>query len=425
MRLITSRRRFLGGTSASLLAAPFLRLLNGEALASGAAPKRLVVFFSPNGTIPEYLWPQGTEHQFSFPSGSILEPLAPHQDDLIVLKGLQFYNADNHEGGMASMLTNGGGSATQTGNKSLDQLVAEQISAGCRFPSLELGVHTSAWGGTVQTRMSYAGSGIYVTPDDSPNNVYQRMFGELLVSEEEASKRRTRRQMILDNSREEIGALSARLGAEERIKLDAHLSSLEQLESSINAIPECAPSLAPEGLVTYNNDHFPAITAAQMDLAVTALACDMTRVVSLQLSHTVGPTVFTWLGIHEGHHSLSHAADANVAQVLEYVQCERWYAEQFSTLLSLLKNQPDPESGGSLLDTTLVLWAQELGDGRMHVCTDVPFVLAGGGAFEMGRFLDLGSTNHVHLLISIAQAFGLSLTTFGDPQAGSGPLAVL
>ena len=111
MKLLTSRRKFLGGTCASLLAEPFLRLL-----ASGATPKRLVVFFSPNGTIPEYLWPEGTEHQFSFPSGSILEPLAPHQDDLIVLKGLQFYNADNHEGGMASMLTNGGGGSTQTGN---------------------------------------------------------------------------------------------------------------------------------------------------------------------------------------------------------------------------------------------------------------------------------------------------------------------
>ena len=425
MYIKRSRRHFLGGVSTSLLAAPFIRLLNGEALADEGGPKRLVVFFSPNGTIHQHLWPEGTEQQFSFPEGSILEPLSDHKEDLIILKGLNLYNADNHEGGMAAMLTNGGGSGTETNNGSLDQLIAAQIGNGYRFPSLELGVQTSAWGGTVQTRMSYSGSGIFVTPDDSPNNVYQRMFGELLVGEVEATKRRQRRQLILDRSKEELQTLSTRLGTEERIKLEAHIASLHQLENTVNSVSQCSPTIAPDGLVTYNNDHFPLLTTAQMELAVTALACDMTRVVSLQLSHTVGPTVFSWLGIQEGHHSLSHAADSNVQQVEDFVQCERWYATQFATLLDLLKNQPDPENGGSLLDSTLVVWAQELGDGRMHTCTEVPFVLAGGNAFSTGRYLDLEGSNHCHLLISIAQAFDLELSTFGDPNAGSGPLGVL
>ena len=425
MTFTSTRRRFIGGLASSLLASPFLRFLHNDALANENLPRRLVVFFTPNGTIHQHLWPQGNEHQFTFPQGSILEPLTPHQSDLIVLKGLNLYNADNHEGGMAAMLTNGGGAGTETNNRSLDQIIAEEISVGCRFPSLELGVQTSAWGGSVQTRMSYAGPGIFVTPDDSPSNVYQRMFGELLVGDAEALKRRQRRQHILDSSRQDLQHLSSRLGAEERIKLDAHLSSLEQLENTINAVPACSPSLAPEGLLNYDNDHFPQITTAQMELGVTALACDMTRVLSIQMSHTVGPTVFSWLGIQEGHHSLSHAASENVQQVEEYVQCERWYAEQFAHLITLLKERPDPETGGSLFDSTLVLWAQELGDGRMHTCTDVPFVLSGGGVFEAGRFLDVGSVNHSHLLVSIAQAFGLNLSSFGDPAAGFGPLGGL
>jgi hypothetical protein len=425
MALKSTRRRFIGGLSSSILASPFLRFLNQEALANEGIPKRLVVFFSPNGTIHEHLWPQGSEHQFEFMEGSILEPLSAHKEDLIVIKGLDLYNADNHEGGMAAMLTNGGGSGTETNNRSIDQIIAEHISMGSRFPSLELGVQTSAWGGTVQTRMSYSGEGMFVTPDDSPSNVYQRMFGELLVGEAEALKRKQRRQVILDRSKDDLQNLSVRLGTEERIKLEAHMSSLEQLENTINAVPTCAPSIAPEGLANYSNEHFPLITTAQMELAVTALACDMTRVISLQLSHTVGPTVFSWLGIQEGHHSLSHAATENIQQVEEYVQCERWYAEQFANLITLLKNRPDPETGGSLFDSTLVVWAQELGDGRMHTCTDVPFVLSGGGAFETGRFLDVGSTNHSHLLVSIAQSFGIPYSTFGNPAAGSGPLGEL
>ena len=61
----------------------------------------------------------------------------------------------------------------------------------------------------------------------------------------------------------------------------------------------------------------------------------------------------------------------------------------------------------------------------MHTCTDVPFVLSGGGVFETGRFLDVGSVNHSHLLVSIAQAFGLGISTFGNPASGSGPLGGL
>ena len=416
-----SRRSFLRGLAASSLTLPFTRLLNGTAHADEGVPKRLFIFFTPNGTIPNKLWPTGTQDNFSFNSGSIWEPLSTLKDDLVFIKGLEFYNATNHEAGMAAMLTNNGGSGTETNNYSLDQVIASHIGGSTRFSSLELGVQTSAWGGSSQTRMSYAGSGVYVTPDDNPSNVYQRMFGELLVGAEEATQRRTRRQSILDINRAQLGELRSRLGAEERIKLEAHTESLAQLENTINAVPQCAPSEAPDGLVTYNNEDFPDIAQAQMDLAVTALACDMTRVVSLQMSHTVGPPVYTWLGVNEGHHSLSHGADGTHAAT-DYVTCERWHSEQFASLIQKLKAQPDPESGGSLFDSTLVVWAKELGDGRMHICTDVPFVLGGGGAFTGGRYLDVGHAYHSKLLVSIAQAFGINIDTFGDPASGNGGL---
>ena len=164
-----------------------------------------------------------------------------------------------------------------------------------------------------------------------------------------------------------------------------------------------------------------------MDLAVTALACDMTRVATIQMSHTVGPTVFSWLGLSEGHHSLSHIDDSNPTGIDHYVQAEQWYSEQFSSLIQSLKSTPNPQNDGSLFDDTLIVWAQELGDGRMHVCTDVPFIIAGsaGGTFQTGRFLELGGQNHCHLLTSICQAFGLNNQTFGDPTAGTGGLAEL
>ena len=183
--------------------------------------------------------------------------------------------------------------------------------------------------------------------------------------------------------------------------------------------------ISPGSFSTTDNDVFPDTAAAQIDLAIQALACDATRVVSIQMSHTVGPVAFTWAGISEGHHTLSHASDTDSDSVDKFVACERWFAEQFAAIVQQLKETADPNTGAPLLDTTLVLWAKELGDGRLHTCVNVPWIMAGsgGGFFTPGRYLDLGGATHDAVLTSICQSFGLSNTTFGAGSAG--PLAVL
>ena len=422
-----TRRQFLAGLGATALAAPFTRLLTGTARADDAVARRLVIFTTPNGTVPSRLWPTGTETSWSFGANTALEPLAPIQDKVTVIRGLDFHSVSNHEGGMGAMLTNGGGANTATGGKSLDQFVAGQIGGATRFPSLELGVMTSIWGGGIQTRASYAGPGQYVTPDDNPVNVYQRMFGDLAGGAEEAAKLRARRQSILDIAGGELADLRDRVGAEERIKLEAHLDSIFAMEQALDTVTTCEPGLTPEfqgGVLA--NDNFPLVGAAHMDLAVTALACGMTNVVTLQWAHTVSPVVFSWLGLSEGHHTLSHSGDGNQSGVDNFIAAERWFAERFTELVQALDAMPDPEGGGSLLDTTVVLWAQEMGDGRLHVCDDVPFVLAGApDCFTPGRYLQLGSRSHAGLLVSVANAFGMNLETFGDPGAGSGGIEEL
>ncbi len=95
----STRRRFMknfGG--AAILASPFLSFLNGSGRADGEHnAQRLVVFFSPNGSILPHWRPSGTESSFSFPEGSILEPLAEWKDRLLVIDGLDFKGATNHE----------------------------------------------------------------------------------------------------------------------------------------------------------------------------------------------------------------------------------------------------------------------------------------------------------------------------------------
>jgi hypothetical protein len=157
---------------------------------------------------------------------------------------------------------------------------------------------------------------------------------------------------------------------------------------------------------------------------VAALACDVTRVASIQWSHTVGPTVFSWLGLEDGHHSLSHYDPSNPAAIADFIASERWYSERFAELLDRLAEMPEPGTTGSMLDHSLVLWSQELGDGRLHECKRVPFVLAGGagGHLNPGTYLDFGATPHQKLLVSVCQACGLTNQVYGDASHGVGGL---
>ncbi len=419
------RRSLLGGLGLGLVAAPFLNMLaTPRTRAAGPGARRLIVFFCPNGTVPQHWHPEGSGEDFSFAEGSILEPLTPIKDKLVVVGGLDFFGADNHEGGMTAMLTASGTASDESGGMSIDQYVASKIGQETRFASLEFGVQTSAWGASNQTRMSYSAPGVFVGPDDNPDSVYARLFGDFMGGDEAASALRARRQRVVDLLVDETTSLRTRLGSEERPKLDAHLEALARVEKGLMGVAGCGLPDPPASLGTNDNANFPAITTAQIDMMVTALACDMTRVASLQLSHTVSPTVPSWLNIAEGHHSLSHIDDSNVAGVLQFVAAERWFAEQFRYLIERLEETPEPDGQGSMLDNSLVLWPKEMGDARQHTCKGVPFVLAGSanGQLETGRYLEFAGESHGKLLVSVCQALGLDTQSFGNPSVGTGPL---
>jgi hypothetical protein len=424
MKRIT-RRAFGQWMGAGVLAGSFLRGLEGVAhAADNNHAKRLIVFFSPNGTIHSQWRPNGSGSNFDFPAGSVLEPLTPYKSDLIVVDGVNFFGTSNHEGGMAHMLTGGGSASTVGGGASIDQYVAQQIGGGTAFPSLELGVMTSAWGGGIQTRMSYSAPGTFVPPDDNPANVYQRLQSAVATpSDQGPSTLDIRRQSVLDLVQSELNVLRSSVGTTEAIKLDQHLESIKQLEVNLQSKGLCGAVSGPDALNAQSNDNFPAVSRAQMDLMVTALSCGMTRVASLQMSHTVSPVVFSWLGHTDGHHSLSHTGDENIAGVQAYTAAERWFASEFAWLLGRLSETPDIEYGGQLIDHTLVVWAQEMGDGRLHDCLSVPFVLAGAkNVLNSGQYLQFGGEPHQKLLVSICHALGIDTLTYGDPSHGAGPL---
>jgi hypothetical protein len=386
-----------------------------------AVAKRLVVFFSPNGTIHPFWRPQGADASFTFPAGSILEPLAPIQQDVVVCDGVDFVGFDNHAPGMRGMLTANGTTGGNTGGMSVDQLIATKLGV----KPLGFGVESGMWGANDQTRMSYASPSTYVDPEDDPVQMYQSLFAGANLSPTQAQALLARRKSILDAVTGDLAELRARVSTADQAKLDQHLTALRSTEQGVSSVAGCATPTAPTPVDKWANASFPAIGKAQMDLLVTALACGMTTVASIQWAFTVSPHVLTWAGVTQGHHDLSHSDDSNTAGVQDFVKAERWYASQFTYLVQQLKALPEPGGGtGTMLDNTLVVWVKELGDSRLHDGVSVPFVLAGraGGFLRTGRYLDFKGTSHQALLVSMCQAMGLDTQAFGDPAVSSGPL---
>lgn len=426
MAIRMSRRRVLTGAtslSAALIAAPFYRMLAApkRARAAGVA-KRIIFWFTPNGTVHAHWRPTGTETSFSFAPGSILEPLEAHKSQLLVLDGLNFERsrASNHEGGMEHMLTGGG-------NPSLDQFLATRIGADTPFASIELGVQTSAWGAGIQTRMSYNDAHVFVHPEDKPVEAYARIFGGApattdpgtgMAAEDPAQ---ARRRNVLDLVKGELTTLQRELGKDERDKLSAHLDALRTLERRLDgavSVGECGDLAAPTLSDSQSNGQFPAVGELQMDMLVAAAACDVSRVLSLQWSHTVSPAIFSWANVGEGHHELSHKDDGNTQGVADFVAAERWMSEQLALFLDKLAAVQEPDGSGSLLDTSTVVWVKELGDSRLHDFISVPFVIAGGGNgfWKPGRYLKYNAEPHQKLLVSLAQSVGVDIDSFGVPD---------
>lgn len=427
------RREFLRELGISAAALPFLTGL--PSITGAPAPQkrqRLVIMFSPNGTLPNEFWPDEQGAAFSFKS--ILKPLEAYKDRMLILHGVGNQvrgDGDNHMRGMSCLLTcdellkgnimgGGGNPAGWAGNISIDQEIKNHLQSRpetrTRFGSLEFGVavpdRADPW-----TRMCYAGANQPIAPMDDPHQVLKRVYGRMKDKESLVS--------ILDDVRADLKRVSSKLSARDKALLDQHMELVRGLEQDLEAadkagalnhpVPDVDPTLE---LV---NDNTPQISRIQIDLLVNSLANDMARVATLQYMRSVGMAQMRWLGVEEGHHSLSHDPDDNKDSYEKLKKINTWFAGEFAYMAKRLSETPEPAGEGSMLDNTLLVWTNELGKGNSHTLDNIPCVMVGGGfGFQMGRSMKFEKAAHNRLWMSIAQAMGHNLTTFGKAELCAG-----
>jgi hypothetical protein len=360
----------------------------------------------------------------------------------VLVEGMPTGNPNNGHGASDSLTGQGFGYYGQGVIKiSVDQFIAKKLVAGGinrPIASLLLGANTSDNGGISQF---YGGaSGGNLPTIGSPLSAFNTVFGGALPPGVSAAALLARRKSILDLVKNEAGTLKTSLGANEKSKLDAHLDSIRQLENKLNAAAPagngCMKPNAPGADTTMQYmgalDGCAANVLHQSIIA-SAFACDITRVACLEYGND---QVFkvnapgTGLPFDDQHGGFIHSgASSNFANLVKF---EAYLATQFVNIINLLKGFQDPEDASkTLFDTTLLVWARDMGDADQHNQQSMRFVLAGGTGGYLktaagGRYIR-STERHERILLNICEAMGItSFAGFGDPGltgAGKTPLA--
>jgi Protein of unknown function (DUF1552) len=456
-----NRRAVLRGAGSIAIALPWLEAMAGErraaAQSASGMAKRFVTIYQPGGTVRNKYTPTGTETDFKL--SPILSPLEPVKSKILVVDGLDMQCADQnklmveqHQGGITGMLTGAvqPGSGNYPKSPSIDQVLAAKLSAGKARNSIELAVRwaTGKSHGLIHpiNAFNFEAKSPFspIPPRIDPQQIFTDLFGRLMPggstgTDDSAALALQRKKSILDFVDRRYVALAAKLGSEDRIKLESHLEKIRVIEKSLDTLPPAMTSSCvvptkvdtsdynPKSGLSADNDGkvrdtetdaaIPKVGKFMMDMIVMALACDITGVATLQWSDTEAKHTFPWLNLSEHHHYYQHDGG------FKPVECEKictWYSEQHAYLLQQM--QAVDMGGHTLLDESVVFVGSELQDPPGHGKSNMPFLLAGGAGMRTGRWLKYGGLPHNRLLVSLLNLFGDTRTSFGDSRFADGAL---
>jgi hypothetical protein len=435
-KFVLSRRAMLRGVmggAAVALGLPTLEAMlnsHGTAYADGTPlPKRFVTWFFGNGVRLDRWTPpsQGEGYELT----EELAPLVNVREYCSILSGFSNkagYGRRGHHDGVAGCFSghpfieldpNGANYASKFGGPSVDQVAASLVGGNTYLSSLEVGVSkrvTTGEGPTLQY-LSHKGPDQPAPAEYNPQAVYQTLFGNFTPPDDPRGPLRVR---MLDAVRQDVLRLQKRVGKNDQERLDAHLTSIGQLEKQIQALPPVCT--VPGGPTETNedidgNEPLEAVSHAMADLLVAAFTCDVTRVASFQQSGSVGGTVYYMTGATTEEHGLSHEAGGQelIHQAVVFnIGC-------FAYLLERLK--ATPEGTGNLLDNSCILLGSDCAEGITHSSFDQPIIVAGGGGGLLKHpgihYRSSSDENTTDILVTCLQTLDPTVTEVGSAEGYS------
>jgi hypothetical protein len=424
------RRAVLRGAGVTM-ALPWLESLQAATTNTPAVfPKRFGVLFMGNGVNEDH-WSasgNGAEMQLS----KTLAVLEPIKHKINVIEGLYLKMATGqgiHPAQTGSLLS---GAVIQRGpiihaGTTIDQMIANRVGQDTAQQSLVLaceqpmtGYHETNFSMAYSSHISWQSSDSPV-----PNEVYPSLAWDSLFE----NRGSLRNLSILDRVKDRAGAMSRRISATDKSKLDEYLTSVREVERRIERTRE-TKATADDAAKGQNR---PALTMDRpanglpedlreharlmCDIIAIAFQTDKTRVATLLLARDLSALYYPFLQVKEGHHSASHNNNSD-----GYERISRFHLSQLAYLAGKLDAMP--EGDGTVLDNSCLMFINNLWIGRKHDNSRLPLVLAGGmgGTLKTGRslsYLQAGNDNRklCSLYLSLMDRMGVTLDRFGDADS--------
>jgi hypothetical protein len=313
----------------------------------------------------------------------------------------------------------------------IDQVVASKFGKETRFPSLVLSAGWEA-GPTARINISWQEGQRPITPIYNPTTLFKQMFGGAMppagtpaAGGTDTARAAARRKSILDAVKEDGARLLARVGAEDKSRVQEHLEAIRGLEKEIadakmtpagGASCSAPPSTEfDRGILKSNleaSDREPLL----IKLLVMAVKCDLSRYGSFMLDNASGQKSYPAAGSPGGDHDLSHGAPDDV--IVKRTNVKLAYLASALRQLAALKEGDRP-----LLDNVIIYSNSEVFDGALHSRDHMPIIVAGGGGGRLkgGRYLRFERKPLNDLFSSLLSYAGVPTQRFG--RIGDGPLA--
>src|SRR5688572_3368639 len=224
---------------------------SGTALAQTNTPLTplYVTWFFGNGTLPGRWKPTATGTGSAWALSPQLQPLAEVKSHLTVITGLQnnvHVSGMEHPTGSAGATTGAPLNGNAVRAKSIDQIVADVISAGAPYRSIEVGVTPATPNGAPDSlhSVSHRGPNARNDAEYDPKAVFNRLFTGGTVTppntgtggtggmpmEDQAAKLARVRKSVLDAILDDGASLKNRLGVADQQRVEQHLESIRAIE---------------------------------------------------------------------------------------------------------------------------------------------------------------------------------------------------
>jgi len=441
-----SRRTALRGLGVSVLLPLLDSMVPAQTPTARTAAKprlRMGLCFMPHGGVMANWTP--VKRGANFKLSRTLGPLAPYQDQVVVISNLAHQmaapagpgdNGGDHTrsptvylSGVHPKRTDG---ADIQAGVTIDQIAAMKIGQETPLPSLELA--TEDFSGLVGScdvgfSCAYMNTISWRTPttplpmEINPRVVFDRLFGDG-ATVEERMERIEQQRSILDAVTGQMRRLERTLGTNDRNRVAEYLDTVREIERRIqlserqNADSTQAIPQSPSGIPDDHEAH----TKLMFDLMAIAFQTDITRISTFMMAREVSYRTFPKLGISEGFHPASHHQN-NPERLENLTKINTYHVNLVAYMLGRLKSTPDGD--GNLLDHSLILYGSGMSNSNVHNHSPLPVFVAGGAAGQLqgGRHLLYpDNTPMANLLLSILHKAGIPQESVGD---STGPLPEL